>query len=413
MNDSEEQTHDAHQGVQSTPTAYYGSIDHIEFFCESDFESDSDSEDSNSSDQQGRKSPRMSRGPQSRYKAAPHPYMDSIQALFGKKPINMTQLLKSPEFLLRDNGLWARKTPYLSLPGEIRNRIMDYALAPGDVYLATKADPANWTGSKASTSGCDGPTSGCQMLATCKQVYMEGHEAFYAGNNFHLPPGPVEGFLKWYETLKPKHRELIRSVTIDISILDLTPSVLEQCESTYQRRFKLSIAQPSFARAIIDTVEIVLNTLREVWVQKIAEVYRLQAFHFVKLVDLYLCGGIFQRKTLLPITVMYLKGDDVARFLRPVYARTNLPLDFRHNLPSYYDGWDEKLMSLVTSNLEFVQREIIKHFDGLAASNQDFAWPRFKRWIRDFEMKARQEEHPAIIEHSYQDEEKPSDEEPR
>ena len=83
MNDSQEESHDSHQGVQSTPTAYYGSIDHIEFFCESDFESDSDSEDSNSSDQQRKKSPGKSLGPQSRYKVAPDPYMDSIRALFG------------------------------------------------------------------------------------------------------------------------------------------------------------------------------------------------------------------------------------------------------------------------------------------------------------------------------------------
>ena len=322
----------------------------------------------------------------------------------------MTQLLKSPEFLLQDNGLWARKTPYISLPAEIRNRIMDYALAPGDVYLATKADPANWTGSKASTSGCEGPTSGCQMLATCKQIYMEGHEVFYAGNNFHLPAGPIKGFLNWYEALRPEHRDLIRSVTIDMSILDLTPSVLEQCEATYQERFNESIAQPSFTETIFDTVEIVLNTLRELWVQKMAEVYRMQAFRFMKLVALALGDPTFRRKSLLPVSVIYLKGDDVVRFLRPVNAWTQLPLEFQHDLFSYYDGWDENVEHMVRSNLEFVRREIIRQLDDLAASKQDFGWPKFKRWMRNFEIDVRRTEHPAIIRHSYRDEKKSYDE---
>lgn len=62
MDDSKDETFDAHEGVQSTPTTHYGYIDHIEFFCESDFESDSDPEDSNTSDQQPRKTSRKSIG---------------------------------------------------------------------------------------------------------------------------------------------------------------------------------------------------------------------------------------------------------------------------------------------------------------------------------------------------------------
>lgn len=299
MDDSKDETHGSHQGVRSTPTAYNDYIDHIEFFCESDSESDSGSEDSNISDQQRRKNPRKSLGSQPRSRVAT-PFMDSILAFVVTKPFTWTDFLQSPMFLRRDNGLWARKTPYLSLPGEIRNRIMDYALTPGEVYLATKADPANWTGSKTSTSGCEGPTSGCQILATCKQVYMEGYKAYYAGNNFHLPPGPVEGFLKWYEALRSNHRDLIRSVTIEFSILDLTPSVLEQCESTYRERYKQSMAQPSYVRAMFDTAYIVNSTLRDLWMQKIGEVYRLQAFHSVKLVALNLGGETSRRRTLIP-----------------------------------------------------------------------------------------------------------------
>ena len=275
---------------------------------------------------------------------------------------------------------------------------MDYALTPGEVYLATKTDPANWTGSKTSTCGCEGPTSGFQILATCKQLYMEGHEVYYASNNFHLPPGPVEGFLKWYEALRPNHRDLIRSVTIDFSILDLTPSVLEQCESSYRERYKQSMTQSNYTRAKYDTLNIVIDTLRDLWMEKMAEVYKLQAFLTVKLVALNLGGVVSRRRTLLPGPVMTLKGDAIDRVLRPVSAMTYAPLGFGPNRVLLGDGgWKNHMDVMMVSTADGVRVEIMKHFDGLASCDESFCWPAFKRWLRDLEITDRRADHLALL----------------
>ena len=393
MDGSKDETHGSYQSNQTA----YGYIDPSQFFCESDFESDSDSEDSNISDEQRRKKLRKSLRSQFRSRVAPTSYMDSILALMRTKPFTWKEFFHSPMFIQRDNGLWARKTPYLSLPGEIRNRIMDYALSPGEVYLATKADPANWTGSKTSTSGCEGTTSVCQILATCKQLYMEGHEAYYAGNSFHLPPGPVEGFLKWYEALRPNHRDLIRSVTIDFSILDLTPSVLEQCESSYRERYKQSMTQSNYTRAKYDTLNIVIDTLRDLWIEKMAEVYRLQAFLTVKLVALNLGGEVSQRRTLLPDPVMTLKGDAIDRVLTPMSAMWNALLEFRSNPLVCFDPWKHHMDVMMVSTADGVRVEIMKHFDGLASCDESFCWPAFKRWLRDLEITDRRADHLALL----------------
>ncbi|KAG7002440.1 hypothetical protein G7Y79_00027g061320 [Physcia stellaris] len=275
---------------------------------------------------------------------------------------------------------------------------MDYALTPGEVFLATKADPANWTGSKTSTSGLEGPGSGCQILATCKQLYMEGHEAYYAGNNFHLPPGPVEGFLRWYEALRPNHRDLIRSVTIDFSILDLTLSVLEQCESSYRERYKQSMAQSNYTRARYYTAKIVIDTLRDLWIQKMAEVYRLQAFLTVKLVALNLGGEVSRRRTLLPGPVMTLKGDGIDRVLRPISAMTYAPLGFGPNrVLLVHGGWKNHMDVMMVSTAEGVRVELMKHFDGIASCEEDLGWPAFKRWLRDLEITDRRADHLALL----------------
>lgn len=325
--------------------------------------------------------------------------MESIIAILGTKPWNWA-LFQSPELLQQDNDRWESKIPYLSLPGEIRNQIMEYALTPGEVYLATKADPAHWTGSKASMSGCEGPTSGCQLLATCKQVYREGCRAFYAGNDFHLPPGPVEGFLKWYQALRSEHREAIRNVTIDLSVLDLTPSVLEQCESVPRKRVNGTMTQSDYVRAKNDSVQIVLDTLRALWVQKIAKVHRLQAFDSVKLVALNLGGHpLSKRRTLLPRSLRYLKGDDIDQVLRPDSATTYFPLEPHRDRLSYYDGWNRHLETMVEYALICVREEIVLHFIGPVPRRQDFGWPRINRWMRDLEMTVRETEDLATIRH--------------
>ena len=66
------------------------------------------------------------------------------------------------------------------------------------------------------------PKYGCQILASCKQLYCEGYRIFYERNVFHLAPGPLSTSSQYFENLQPHHRSLIRHLAIDTSALDLT-----------------------------------------------------------------------------------------------------------------------------------------------------------------------------------------------
>ncbi len=62
---------------------------------------------------------------------------------------------------------------------------------------------------------------GFQLLATCKQVYNDGHYMFYAMNTFHWPSGPVSNSDGWYANLQPEHRKMIKTICIDLDPVDL------------------------------------------------------------------------------------------------------------------------------------------------------------------------------------------------
>ena len=69
---------------------------------------------------------------------------------------------------------------------------------------------------------------GVQLIATCKQAYVEGHGLFYSSNTFDLPPKMP--FL-WPERLQAKHKAMIKRISITIGLVELTPAMLTQVES--------------------------------------------------------------------------------------------------------------------------------------------------------------------------------------
>lgn len=101
------------------------------------------------------------------------------------------------------------KIDYPSLPPEIRNQIMRYALSPGHIHP--------------SYTRC-----GVQLLATNRQNYEDGHIMFYSDNVFHVPrfKNGYTGLLHHYQ---PKHLNLIRRVQLACSILDLDKESTEEC----------------------------------------------------------------------------------------------------------------------------------------------------------------------------------------
>ena len=78
---------------------------------------------------------------------------------------------------------------------------------------------------------------GFQLLATCKQAYNDGHYMFYTMNTFHWPPGPVSDTDGWYANLQPEHRKLIKTICIDLDLVDLMCGGMDTVEDYAGRRY--------------------------------------------------------------------------------------------------------------------------------------------------------------------------------
>lgn len=142
---------------------------------------------------------------------------------------------------------------YTSLPAELRNAIMEYALVPGDVYpCLTESKPTSPKPSrklfrtvlshpravfKVRVGGVEHQLAtkqpGFQLLRTCKKAYQDGHYMFYSMNTFHLPAGSARDAEEWFDNLKPDHRSLIKSACMTFSLADLTPEVLVQMDKKW------------------------------------------------------------------------------------------------------------------------------------------------------------------------------------
>lgn len=196
---------------------------------------------------------------------------------------------------------------YLSLPPEIRNKIMEYALMPGNVHprlpipsplkdpIQTPSQPMRsffWAllalffafmGKTLFVEKSDKPTfranltpmkalpgrprslPGFQLLATCKQTCEEGKELYYEKNVFHLPSGPIGNTTRWLDTLQPKHRSMIKSVCIHLSLADLSPRTMDDVD-------RESIVAPYSIPALRDlraVKDIVRHLAVEIWKPKV------------------------------------------------------------------------------------------------------------------------------------------------
>ena len=117
----------------------------------------------------------------------------------------------------------APRTTYFSLPRELRDKIMTYALQPGDIYL-----PSN--------SASKMTNSGVQLLATCRQAYAEGYELYYRGNTFHLGPCSFTGMKQILEAYQPKHIAIVPRLTIECSIKDVSSEHIEEMKKTAEAK---------------------------------------------------------------------------------------------------------------------------------------------------------------------------------
>lgn len=106
----------------------------------------------------------------------------------------------TPKRLKQTSASSSQQIDFPSFPPEIRNRIMDFVLRPGDIYRTYSRN-------------------GIQLLATCHENYRNGYLMYYADNIFHLPRGRHhQGFINRYNRT---NRALIRRMKITCSMWDL------------------------------------------------------------------------------------------------------------------------------------------------------------------------------------------------
>lgn len=101
---------------------------------------------------------------------------------------------------------------YLSLPRELRDQIMQYALNlnPGEVCIPARR-----------TSPQDRPRFSVQVLATCHQAYEEGYRIWYGRNTFRIASCSDVEMRKILDQYQKKHLAMIPKLVVESTIEDL------------------------------------------------------------------------------------------------------------------------------------------------------------------------------------------------
>ncbi|KAL8669429.1 MAG: hypothetical protein Q9168_005976 [Polycauliona sp. 1 TL-2023] len=166
-------------------------------------------------------------------------------------------------------------TGYLSLPSELRLKILEEVLAAGTVCPYRGLRPwqrldRDWRIMRAAhlhacihfiRHSClwtyevkSYTSSGCSIvgdatpdslypanfvprcLTTCRTVFEEGLPLFYSKNVFFMNYGPLSISKDYFDGLQPKHKRLIRHMVLNIHWCDLTNEAFDQIEDQLRAR---------------------------------------------------------------------------------------------------------------------------------------------------------------------------------
>ena len=214
------------------------------------------------------------------------PYKPPIHIKIAiRKPINTSfesfESLKNKDTRIQDNS-GNSSSCYLRLPGEIRNKIMQFLVIPGDIFPAAYrlpehhdicADEPAELVRQSPRRSYEHPE--VQILTVNRQLCTEACTLLYGTNNFHIPTGPIEESTVFLSFLRPSHRVQIRHITLRFSIADLTPYVLAQVDKGAWSTADGIPSTPS------DQITEVLESLWGVWSAKLAWLLRFQAWLIV------------------------------------------------------------------------------------------------------------------------------------
>ena len=265
-----------------------------------------------------------------------------------------------------------RNIGFLSLPGEIRNKIMDSALVPGHIYLSRKMQPVDCKGLPVFTPGS-------QVLATCKQLYQEGHISFYSRNMFHLAPGPLSASWDYFGKLNRRHQDLVCRVSIEMSFMDLTPPVLEEIQEVFYEHHGRSIAHAGENTVI----RYVMNSLKDLWAEKIAGVCD---FDTVRLVHMHSVKHRGHPNRVSPWRTLHLEGVGINKLLSSVKLAKNRErwgLDWPYDICQARNGWDCVLYFFFKAMIANTMDIIFKVLRSETSEGHCGCWFRLGRWMSE------------------------------
>lgn len=238
---------------------------------------------------------------------------ESLLALRSASPASPTSWVSKPAD--------KRVVGYLSLPGEIRNQIMELALVVGAIHLTkpevlygrvmntqsysrdyerfyttrqpgTASDGLVWGSLVQETSRwspsdlqriaiaeearenrgwCGKRSRPCwALLSTCKQIYREAYHLPYVGNCFVLPPGSLKNLFYRMDQLRIRDNlSLIHSYCVEISFADLDADALSYIKERYSHDHDRNSITFAPKRMVI---KYLLHALRNTWASKLAYV---------------------------------------------------------------------------------------------------------------------------------------------
>ena len=272
------------------------------------------------------------------------------------------------------------KIEFFSFPREIRNRIMEFALVPGHIYFSEKTRPVRSDGSPEFLPAC-------QILATCKQLYQEGHVSFYSSNMFHFAPGPLSASWKYFGRLNSRHQDLIERVSIEMSFMDLTPPVLKRIEKAFYQNHGQSIAHAEAD----EVATYVQNALRYLWNEKIAGIRDKKSFEVIHLVNVIPFEDICQENDFILKywKCLQLEGVGINKLLSSIKPGQSCERWGEDPDDVDEDGWDSVLLRFLEETSQFTMSKLSEY---VWDSTREGHWVTLKRWMSEVKIGTEYEE---------------------
>ena len=173
--------------------------------------------------------------------------------------------------------------PYYTLPGEIRNKIMEYMFVPGELHLRVPpADARKGIRPLNAWRRWHGNT-GLAFMGSCRTARQEGLQYYYAQNTFYLPPGDIKATLLFFDVLEPHCAAMIKSLGVQIRITDellgIFDTAVKEANYYWQAHSGYSVALMQ-ADSLATTIA---NKVQQVWLTKLDWIRNCDGYDQIKI----------------------------------------------------------------------------------------------------------------------------------